>query len=87
MNGSSTVRPSHADPGTADWLRDALQEGALSRADVARRLGELDGWRNRKSELCAAYARKDPPRLVADLGLPLTPAGRGFRAVRMQCSL
>ena len=60
----------------ADWLRDALQEGALSRADVACRLCELEGWRNRKAELCAVSARKDLPRLAAELGLPLTPAQR-----------
>ncbi len=63
-------------PGTADWLRDALGESALSRAAVARRLGELDGWRNRKGELCAASARKGLPELAAEFDLPLPPARR-----------
>ncbi len=77
--------------GTADWLRDALREGALSRAAVARRLDELDGWRNQEGEVCAASARKGLPWLVADLDLPLPPARRraqrGFPPVRLRCLL
>ena len=89
-------------PGTADWLRDALREGKLSRAAVARQLCERDGWRNQKGELCAASARKGLPRVAAELGLPLPPARhaaggcrrrsrrrarRGFPPLRLQCSL
>ncbi len=89
-------------PSTADWLRGALREGTLSRAALARQLCELDGWRNRKGELCAASARKGLPGLAAELGLPLPPARRaaggcrprsrrraprGFPPVRLQCSL
>ncbi len=58
-------------PGTADWLREALRKQTLSRAALARQLCELDGWRNRKDELCAALARKGLLRLAAELGLPL----------------
>ncbi len=88
--------------GTADWLREALRKGTLSRAALARQLYELDGWHNRKGELCAASARKGLPRLAAELGLPLPPARRpaggcrprsrrrvprGFPPVRLRCSL
>ncbi len=89
-------------PDTADWLGKTLQKGKLSRAALARQLCELDGWRNRKGELCAASARKGLPGLAAELGLPLPPARRpaggcrprsrrreprGFPPVRLQCSL
>ncbi len=89
-------------PDTADWLRKALRKGTLSRAALARRLCELDGWRNPKGELCAASARKGLPGLAAEIGLPLPPARRpaggcrprsrpraprGCPPVRLQCSL
>ncbi len=85
-------------PGTGDWLRDALLEGLLSPATLARRLCELNGWRNRKGELCEASARKGLLGMAADLDLPLPPARRGrrrsrrraqrgFPPVRLQCSL
>ncbi len=71
-------------PDTADWLRQALRKGTLSRAALARRLCELDGWRNRKGELCAASARKDLPGLAAELGLPLPSARRPAGGCRPQ---
>ncbi len=89
-------------PDTADWLRKALRKGTLSRAALARRQCELDGWRNPKGELCAASARKGLPGLAAEIGLPLPPARRpaggcrprsrpraprGCPPVRLQCSL
>ncbi len=77
-------------PDTADWLGKALQKGKLSRAALVRQLCELDGWRNRKGEVCAASARKGLPGLAAELGLPLPPGRRpagGCRPVRLQCSL
>ena len=89
-------------PSTAEWLRQALLEGALSRAAMARRLCELDGWRNRQGKLCAASARKALRRLAADLDLPLPPvrrraggcrrrsrrrARRSVPPLRLRCSL
>ena len=64
-------------PGTVRWLREELQQGQLSRAELARELCRRDGWRNPKGKLCAASARKALPRLAAALQRPLPPPVRG----------
>ena len=40
-------------PQTVTWLRDALQEGELTRSAIARELCERDGWKNRQGVPCA----------------------------------
>ena len=73
-------------PQTVAWLRQALQQGQLSRAALGRGVCEREDWRNPKGEYCTASARKALPELAAQLGLDLPPAQPGPPACQRRCS-
>ena len=68
-------------PATVRWLRQALVQGRLSRAALARELCARDQWNNARGKPCAASARKALPQLAAQLGLALPAAGKAAARV------
>ena len=89
-------------PTTVRWLRSELESTSLSRAEFTCELCRRDEWRNPRSKLCAASARKGLPLLARDLGLSLPAPSRrtggcarrspqvvrqAFPSVQVRCSL